>query len=217
MLGGLDYHSIGTRVKAWLSALANIPLAKGDLWSSDGTINQRVAVSATNRQALQADSTKTAGLGYAWMRNPIAYLRESQASGVAGGTATSGSWITRTLNEKNLDADALCVLAVNQFTLVAGTYNIRARAPFIAVNKAKIKLRNVTQSTDTIIGSTAYGDPAGVGQAEAVLETQFTSNGTDAYAIQYQVTTTSNTTGLGAAASFGVVEVFTEVWLERVA
>lgn len=79
MLGGLDYKGIGVRVKAWLQALANIPLAKGDLWTSDGIINQRFAVGADGK-ALVADSSQPTGLNYALLSHGQCQLSKSGAN-----------------------------------------------------------------------------------------------------------------------------------------
>ena len=53
-----------------------------------------------------------------------------------------------------VEGDASIVsLNTNQFTLAAGKYEIEAIAPAYRVDRHKIKLRNVTMSLDTIIGS----------------------------------------------------------------
>ena len=91
------------------------------------------------------------------------YLRHQETSGTHGGSSTSGSYQTRTLNTEVYDGIG-STLSSNQFTLPAGTYQIRARAPArggsgVTIHKAK--LYNITDSADVIIGSvTASGASA---------------------------------------------------------
>ena len=59
---------------------------------------------------------------------PYIKLSDVKSAGTAGGTFTSGSWQTRTLNTEDSDTGGNCSLSSNQFTLDAGTYEINARA-----------------------------------------------------------------------------------------
>ena len=85
-----------------------------------------------------------------------AKITDTKASGVDGGTFTSGVWQRRTLNTKDSDDDLIVTLAGGQVTLQAGKYRIKASAPGYEVGAHKIRLRNITDGTTEIVGSSAY-------------------------------------------------------------
>ena len=86
----------------------------------------------------------------------LLHVRDEKTAGSDGGTLSSGSWQTRTLNTSVTNEIASASLASNQISLPAGTYYIEASAPSLGVDGHKVKLRNVTDSLDIIIGSTAF-------------------------------------------------------------
>lgn len=160
-----------------------------------------------------AAAFKAAKLDGGFVRGASLHLREEQAAGTNGGGLTSGSFATRVLNVEALD-EIGSTLSSNQFTLPAGTYDIFWRAPAKSVDDHISKLRNVTDSTDPVIGSVAR---AGSGaQTDSIGRGRFTIAATKTFAIQTRVTTTNGTDGGGSGPSFGVVNVFTEVWVWKV-
>jgi hypothetical protein len=146
----------------------------------------------------------------------IAYLKDVKASGNAGGTFTSGSYQTRTLN--TLEGDASFVgLAANQFTLQAGTYHIEVSAPAGFVNGHKAKLRNITDSSDTLMGSTEYDSTVdNYTQTRSRVDGTFSITTTKTFEIQHRCETTKATDGFGASQTFGDNNVFTVVKLTKV-
>lgn len=146
------------------------------------------------------------------------FVRDVKASGTDGGTATSGSWLTRTLNTlTNPGSFAWVSLASNQITLTAGTYDISASAPFFSVNSCKAKLANITDSTDSIIGSSSYSLNSSSNCVLSVLADRITIASTKVFEIQYRVSVTKTTDGLGPQCTFGVNEVYTTVQITKVA
>jgi len=142
------------------------------------------------------------------------YLRDQQSSGTDGGTFTSGAWRTRVLNTEVEDTGGHCSLASNQFTLSAGTYRIRARAPGLIVNQHQTRLQNVSDSTTTLTGSNAYADATNNGASDSCVRGRFTIASSKAFELQHQCATTKATSGFGAKCSFGT-EVYAEVELWR--
>ncbi len=154
--------------------------------------------------------------------NPqLLHVRDEKASGTAGGDFTAGAWQTRDLNVVKTNEVIGASLAANQITLPAGTYDIEATAPSHsgggAIGLHKAKWRNVTDSTDTIIGTSERNDsPAGTTHVtRSVVAGRFTITAEKVFELQHQCETTS-TGGFGAASSFGVVEVYSEVRIWRV-
>lgn len=146
----------------------------------------------------------------------IATLKDEKAANTAGGTATSGSYATRTL-QTEVDPFGIVSLSANQFTLQPGTYKVSASAPGFYVNSFKIKLRNITAGSDTIIGNTGYaGDTDGNNSNTfSSLTGVFSISVATVFEIQQRVATTRATNGLGNLANFGDVEVYTQVEIEK--
>ncbi len=148
-----------------------------------------------------------------------AFLSDVKSSATDGGTFTAGSYVTRVLNTE-VDPDGIVTLASNQFTLDAGTYIILAKAPAYSLNTAgifqhKAKLRNITDSTDELIGTSEairFDSASGsAGQTSSIVYGMFTIAGTKTFELQHRCGETETTSGLGKASSFGDSEVFATV------
>lgn len=139
-------------------------------------------------------------------------VRDEKADGTAGGTFTSGAMRTRDLNTVAINTISGASLASNQITLPAGTYYINATAPAYIVDYHLAKLRNVTSSTDVLIGSSMVTSSTGFTVSASVIQGVFTITGANAFEIQHQCATTGATSGFGNASTFtGYVEVYTQV------
>lgn len=147
-----------------------------------------------------------------------AKISETQTSGTNGGTATAdGTFKTRVLNTEDNDSGAIVSISSNQFTLQAGTYQIHATAPAFAVAGHKAKLRNITDGSDTIIGSTEWNSAVTqVVVTRSSVVGEFTIAGAKAFELQHRFETTKTTNGLGVASSLGT-EVYSVVELWKVA
>lgn len=162
-----------------------------------------------------------AGVVRAWQGNNAVpdyiKLSDTKAEGVTSGTFTSGSWTERVLNTEDTDTGNHCSLSSNRFTLSAGTYEIRASAPFLAVNLNKTRLRNATDSTDVLIGQSSYGNSTNLVSGSALLSGRFTIAASKALALEHRCSTTQATNGLGVPSTgFGVVEMYAIVELWKV-
>jgi len=147
--------------------------------------------------------------------NAYAKLSDQQTANTQGGTFTSGAWRTRVLNTE-VDPDGIVTLAANQFTLQAGSYRLRGVAPVYTVDSHKLKLANITDTADTLIGMSCHAQSnAGVCNF-AEVSGRFTIAGAKVFELQHRCQTTCNTNGLGIASNFGVVEVYAvvEIWRE---
>jgi hypothetical protein len=145
-----------------------------------------------------------------------AHIVDQKSAGTAGGTISTGSFGTRDLNTELSDVDGIVSISSNQFTLQAGRYYIEAEAPAFYCNEHKIILRNVTDSTNDIIGANNYA-ATGTGSL-AVLRGEITIAGAKAFAIQHRggnAAGGANTLGYGP--SWGVVEIYTQVRIWRFA
>ena len=143
-------------------------------------------------------------------------LQHQETSGTDGGTATSGSWETGTLNTEVADTGNNCTLSSNAFTLSAGTYRIYATSPFLATNSSKMKLRNTSDSTDVLIGTNDHADSGGSDNGVSIVAGQFTISSSKTFEMQRRVQTTKAANGYGVTAGFSVTEVYlqVELWKE---
>ena len=140
-----------------------------------------------------------------------AYIKDVKPSGTAGGSAASGSFVTRDLNDLSGDTSFVS-LSSNQFTLEAGVYDITIEAPAYICDRHLIKLRNVTDSVDY----TGRGNFASVGndvQNISTFEKRIVVSGSKTFEVQHRLTDAGSGGGsaLGIAMGFGVDETYTQV------
>ena len=143
---------------------------------------------------------------------PYWLIVDSKASGTAAGTFTSGAWRTRDLNTTiGTNTISGSSLSTNQFTLPAGKYRISASAPTYACNNHKAKLRNITDSTDILIGTSEVSNQTFNGATRSFINGLFTITATKTFEIQHQCSSSQN---FGQPSSFSVDEIYTivELW-----
>lgn len=145
----------------------------------------------------------------------VAYVEDVKAANTAGGTFTSGAWQTRTLNTLTGDTTWISI-GSNQITLDPGKYQITASAPGTRVNQHKIKLRNITDSTDDIIGTSEKSDTSSNIGNRSFLQGTINIGSSKIYELQHRCTSTFATNGFGNASNFGVSEVYAIVKIVKI-
>ena len=144
----------------------------------------------------------------------LLHIRDEKSSGTGGGTSSSGSWQTRTLNTVKTN-EISASLSSNQVSLISGTYYIMAKALHFDGDRHKIKLRNITDSSDEIIGSSEYAEDSSNGTTNSYLNGRFTIGGTKVFEIQHRCEVGDGS--FGVQSSFGVIEVYADVQIWKVA
>lgn len=142
------------------------------------------------------------------------HIRQESSSGTQGGTATSGSWQTRTLDTIKTN-EVGGSLSSNQFTLPSGTYFIFASAPAQDVIANRIKLYNISDSSDVMYGTNSYSDGGNDGM-RSFLSGRFTITASKTFEIQHRVNRTNASFGYGIANGYAV-EVYTDALIWKVA
>jgi hypothetical protein len=143
----------------------------------------------------------------------ICFVRDEKSSGTHGGSSWTGSWGTRDLNTVLGDSTVLVggVVTSNQFTLAGGkTYYVQASVPTFRTDSGPARLRNVTDSTTTIIGSNAHSDDGDYCQDESFINGTFTLAANKTFEIQQQFRYAVANEGLGRASGYQT-EVYTQV------
>ena len=155
-------------------------------------------------------------------QQPYWNIVEQQTSGTNGNnnaTFASGSWVTRILNTTiGTNTITNSSLSSNRFTLPTGTYRILVTAPAFYVGYHKIKLANITDSTDTLIGTGEYSQTSTYpSSTNSIIRGTFTITSSKTFEIQHRCSTTYNTSGaMGLASSFSVAEIYTQVELWKI-
>jgi hypothetical protein len=196
---------------------ADKPLTSADITDSiitsakivDGTI-----VNADINASAAIASTKLSGV-QGKFESQLLHVRDEKANNTSGGTFDSGDWRTRTLNTVKTNEITGSSLSSNQITLPSGTYFIIATAN-VGTNVARhtAKLRNVTDSSDTIIGTSEY---TAADSNKSIVTGRFTIAAQKTFELQHRCSSSSNVDGFGTNADFSVVQIFAEVQIWKVA
>ena len=145
-----------------------------------------------------------------------AYLKysHSPSSGTNGGSATSGSYQTRTIDTEDTDTTSIGSLSSNQITLPAGSYICNAFVMGYKVDENKAILYDTTGTATLLIGSVARSGTADNTDSRSMIKGHFTLSESSVLEIRHRVTTTQATNGWGAATGFGDSEVYlvAEFW-----
>ncbi|MBD80950.1 MAG: hypothetical protein CL840_18680 [Crocinitomicaceae bacterium] len=144
----------------------------------------------------------------------VLIMKDEKSSGTASGTFTSGAWRTRDLNTKYGDT-SFASLASNQFTLQPGVYMIEATAVAHKMTSHKIRLRDITNSNDVVLGLNAYNHSTDNTASSSTLEGVFTVATSTTFEIQHRGSSTQSSDGFGPSNSFGVNEVYAQVKITK--
>lgn len=194
---------------------SDVPVMLGD-FGSGGTQGAAPAPPIGSTVAglfLRADAT------YALPpKTMYAVMQEQQASGTSSTFSVNAGIATRVLNTKVSDLNSI-ISSFNpagnlQFIPIAGTYYVTAWGLLgNAGGVSKLKIRNVTATSDAVQGASSLAGVASTGQLLNVLAGTFVANGTDSYALQHY---SANSNSGGGAVSQGQ-EVYASVTLEKIA
>jgi hypothetical protein len=145
-------------------------------------------------------------------------IYDLKSTGTPGGTFTYGVWQIRDLNTINSHITSGSVtLSSNQFTITAGTYFIKVRAPAYNVNHHKCRLYNVTDSIIHAAGTNAAGYNSATSPVSfSLLESDININSNKTYRIEHWSATTRTNDGYGSAmGQSNIDEIYTSLILYK--
>jgi hypothetical protein len=167
-------------------------------------------------QVLETGTSPRAVLMTNTNQSYFAAIADQKAAATNGGTFTSGSWQTHTLQTELYDPNGIVSIASDQFTLQAGTYKIDAWAVAYKVDNHQIRLRNITDGATTALGSFGMSAAADAVHSDSHLKVVFTITSAKVFELQHRCETTAATTGFGrGVGSFGENEIFAQVNIEK--
>jgi hypothetical protein len=146
----------------------------------------------------------------------LLHVRDEKASGTAGG-ASVASYTKRDLNTTLTNEISGASISSSVITLPAGTYYILASAPVFKSNQHKLKLRNTSDSTDTLIGTSEHSDNDYNVNNRSFVTGRFTIASSKNFELQHRVSAVVATNGLGVSSSHGNVEVYADCQIWKVA
>lgn len=148
----------------------------------------------------------------------LLHVRDEKSSGTAGGAASATTTHTRVLNTVKTNEISGASLASNQITLPSGTYFISARVPVFMTNQHKSLLYNITDSANTIVGSSEYATSGYEGGNDSKFFGRFTITAQKVFEIRHYTQVARASNGLGVETTLsGVIEVYAEAMIWKVA
>ena len=155
------------------------------------------------------------GVGTGKFESALLHVRDEKGVSAQGGTSQT-SYTKRDLNTSVTNEISGASLASDQITLPSGTYFIYAFAPSYSSNRHTAKLRNTTDSADTILGTSEYSE-TGSSTSYCKIIGRFTIASTKVFEIQHRVQSSYATVGLGISKDMSETNIYTDVQIWKVA
>jgi len=147
----------------------------------------------------------------------LLHVRDEKANGTHGGTNSSGSFLTRTLNTVKTNEISGASLSSNQIILPSGTYYIQGRSISYRTDETKTKLRNITDSSDAVISTSTRAGYDAVTTCDNWIIGRFTITAQKTFELQQRSNNYVAGDGYGTASNFSTVEVYSDVQIWKVA
>lgn len=148
----------------------------------------------------------------------LLHVVQQTAAGVDGGSAAATTWNVKPLNVVRTNDIPGASLGSNQVTLPAGTYYAEARSEAYKIDHSKIRLRNVTDGTTALIGTSSFGQNVDNDGTASELSGRFTIPGIKVFELQHWSRLAQTGTGLGLSTvgGDGEVNIYAELRIEKI-
>lgn len=206
----------------WYDTATNILKKRNEAnsaWINLGTIDEVAGTfTPSGSVAIATQAEAEAGTDNTKMMTPLRSAQAIAASGqhlilrsVTVDVSSGGAFVARTLGTTVRNTIAGASVSSPTFTLPAGKYLFRTSASAYSSNRHFIKLRNTTDSTDTLVGSDAYSRAdSDAHPTLSVIDSYFEIAGAKSFQIQHYADLT------GAALAMSTTDGATEPTLSIV-
>jgi len=191
---------------------SNLHEPKGVATATADTVYVADGLGSGTWATLELESLSSASKAF---QTQLLHVRDEKTTGTEGGSCPAATWTTRTLNTTVTNGISGASLSSNKITLAPGIYFIQASAPAVSCNRHKIRFRNTTSGTTTIVGTTAY--TSGDGESRSYVNGQFSIAGTYDFEIQHYNQAANSGDGFGTATGGSEIEVYAEVMIWKIA
>lgn len=188
--------------------------ANGDLIDGFEVLDEDNMASDSNTKLVTQQSIKKYVDDNSGTRQ-LFHLQDQQSDGAAGGTFTSGAPRKRTLISVTNNIPGASVSG-SVITLPIGTYEFLITCPAVRVDEHQAKLRNTSDSTDDLIGTSEISDSGDNFSSSSIIRGELTIAGIKNFEVQHECKTTKATNGFGRPGSFGVGERYTDAMIWKV-
>ena len=203
--GATIHKAYQNSANVWADMSHGIPLEKDDYIQ----INVGAALTSGHDHSLNVVAyPKEATFPAAVPVQKVAYISDQKGANVPGGLSTVSTWLTRDLNDTKGNADFVSISS-NQIILQPGLYKIKGNAPCFNSGVHKLKLYNITDASDEIIGSSESS--SSTSQTRSFIEGELNITIATTYELRHRVSTSKSTDGFGLASNMGVGEVYAQV------
>jgi hypothetical protein len=151
---------------------------------------------------------------------PTLHVQDQRASGTGGGTFTSGSWQTRTLNTSVTNGISGASLISDAITLPAGTYEVEAIANAFRVDEHQIRFNGTGVTIYGLSSLAPNGVTGGTNvpmQSTSTLRGTFTIASTTSFNLEHRCSRTTTTNGFGVDCGFGNINIYADVRIRKIA
>ena len=133
-------------------------------------------------------------------------------------TSTSNDLVTgsfQTLDLNTIQGDqSFLSLSSNAFTLEAGTYHIEAKVPVYRTDFYQTKIRNISDSVDSIIGTNGYSSFADNGETVSYAEGVISITSSKTFELQGIATNTGGSWGTGY--NSGISNIYASIKVTKI-
>lgn len=155
-------------------------------------------------------------VGIPQVQSRYATLKNVQNSGTSAGGALALTTQTRTLNTLVDPTGIVSSLTSNQFVLPAGEYFIQGSAPAYRVGGHKARIRNITDGTTSIIGSSSTSDATNGSVTHSLISGYISITASKTFELQHYTTVLKATDGLGQAVTSGESEIYGQLDIVKI-
>jgi hypothetical protein len=196
-------------------------IVNADINASSAIAISKISATGTSEQVLRMNTGATA-LEFATVSgttfgSALLHVRDEKASGTDAGSATTGSYQKRTLNTVMTNEISGASLSSSVITLPSGTYYAFGSSPIYNGNQHRIKLRNTSDSSDALLGTTEYNNNGAYVVTRSFIAGRFTIASSKNFELQYRVANDSTGNALGTSSGHSIVEVYADVQIWKIA